>query len=175
MFYIRVGSSRVSGKGWWWWWREMGNAGASLGIGESLHVCSKGGQPHWPLHLPAAQGPAPELTVAGSLPCLPPQPLHLQLCHVLLPLPTSLFLTPSDTLYPLPLQLSTPLSWPHNDGLSSQISGDWAFFPARPASRYAWHKYGAWGCIACTQAPILPCGSISGAHSRRASAWSRDE
>ena len=47
--------------------------------------------------------------------------------------PLSLFLTPSDTLYPLPLQLSTPLSWPYNDGISSQISGDWAaFFPAQP-------------------------------------------
>lgn len=154
----------------------MGNAGASLGIGESLYMCSKGGQSHWPPHLPPAQGPASDSPWPGLSPTFPLSPSISSsiTCFSLSPL--SLFLTPSDTLYPLPLQLSTPLSWPHNDGISSQISGDWAaFFPARPASRYAWHKYGAWGCTACTQAPILPCGSISGAHSRRASTWSRDE
>lgn len=45
LFPIRVGSSQVGGKGWWWR-REMGSGGASLGTGESLYACSKGGQPH---------------------------------------------------------------------------------------------------------------------------------
>ena len=51
---------------------------------------------------------------------------------VLLPLPSRCFSLPLTlTLCLLPLQLSTPLSWPPNDGISPQISGDWVtFFPA---------------------------------------------
>ena len=132
MFSIRVGSSRVSGKGWWWW-RETGNAGASLGIGESLYVCSKGGQPHWPPRLPAARGPAPELTWPGLSPACPLSPSISSsiVCFSLSPL--SLFLSPSDTLYPLPLQLSAPLGHTAMDSAHRyQGIGPPSFLPAWP-------------------------------------------
>lgn len=44
-----------------------------------------------------------------------------------------------------------------------------------PAPGCAQHKCRAWGRAACAQVPSLPCSSISGAHSRNASPWSKEE
>lgn len=103
-------------------------------------------------------------SISGSVMCVP-----LPLPSLCLSLPLTL------TLCLLPLQLSPPLSRPPSDGISPQIIRGSGCLLSWPASPSAWHKYGARGRTACIQAPSLACGSVSGAHSRKARAWSREE
>lgn len=93
-------------------------------------------------------------------------------CHMHGPLFLfSLFLTLSDTraLPAAPPAPYTPLSANQQWNQPTDIRGRVRLL-SLPAPDCAQHE-----CAACTQGPSLPCSSISGAHSRNTSPWSREE